>query len=129
MANVSHATLTDPNLHEPKGAATAVASAIYQATGSGSGTWKLPIKKYSITISPAAVAINTTAEQLFTCAGLVAATDTIISVNKPTAQAGLGIVGWRVSADNQIGIVFSNNTAGAITPTAAQAYSILAHRT
>lgn len=39
MANVQHSTLTDPNLHEPKGASTAAADQLYRANGSGSGTW------------------------------------------------------------------------------------------
>jgi hypothetical protein len=128
MPNVAHASLTDPNLHEPKGVSTAVVDSIYQANGSGSGSWKFPIKKYSITISPALVAADTTAEQTFTCTGLVAATDSIIGVSKPTAQAGLGIVGWRVSADNTIAITFSNNTVAGITPTASQTYTVFAHR-
>ncbi len=129
MADVAHASLTGANLHEPKGVATATVDYIYQANGSGSGTWKLPIKKYSITLSPAAVNANTSAEQTFTCTGLAAATDTIIGVSKPTAQAGIGIVGWRVSADNTVAITFGNFTAGPITPTASQEYTVFAHRT
>lgn len=39
MANVQHSTLTDPNLHEPKGIAAASADQIYRSNGSGSGTW------------------------------------------------------------------------------------------
>jgi len=39
MANVQHSTLTDPNLHEPKGASTAAADQLYRSNGSGSGTW------------------------------------------------------------------------------------------
>lgn len=39
MANVQHSTLTDPNLHEPKGISTASADQLYRADGSGSGTW------------------------------------------------------------------------------------------
>jgi len=39
MANVNHSVLTDPYLHEPKGAATAVAGAEYVADGAGSGSW------------------------------------------------------------------------------------------
>ena len=39
MANVQHSSLTDPNLHEPKGASTAAASTVYMANGSGSGSW------------------------------------------------------------------------------------------
>ena len=80
----------------------------------------------SVTLSPASVAINTTAEQTFTVNGLLAGD--FVSCNKPTAQAGLGIVGCRVSAANTLAITFSNNTAGAITPTAAQVYLILVTR-
>jgi hypothetical protein len=39
MANVQHSSLTDPNLHEPKGISTASANQLYLANGSGSGTW------------------------------------------------------------------------------------------
>lgn len=77
----------------------------------------------SVTISPAAVNANTTAEQTFTVPGL-RTTDVILGVNKPTAQAGLGIVGWRVSAADTIGITFSNNTGAGITPTASQVYLV-----
>jgi hypothetical protein len=76
----------------------------------------------ALTISPASVAANTTAEQLFTVPGVLAGD--LISVSKPTAQAGLGIVGARASAANQIGITFSNNTAAPIVPTASQAYTV-----
>ena len=40
MANVSHASLTGANLHEPKGADTATANKVYVSNGSGSGTWQ-----------------------------------------------------------------------------------------
>lgn len=77
----------------------------------------------TVTLSPAQVAANTTAEQTFTVPGLVVATD-YVSANKPTAQAGLGIVGARVSAADTIAITFSNNTASPITPTASEAYKV-----
>lgn len=82
----------------------------------------------SVTLSPASVAANTTAEQTFTVPG-VNATDVCIDVTKPTAQAGLGIVGCRVSAANTVGITFSNNTASPIVPTAAQVYQFAIIRT
>lgn len=78
----------------------------------------------SVTLSPALVAANTTAEQIFTVPG-VRASDVCVAVSKPTAQAGLGIVGWRVSAENTVAITFSNNTAGGITPTASQVYQFV----
>lgn len=76
----------------------------------------------SASLSPGAVAANTTAEQTFTVNGL--AVGDAMFVNKPTAQAGLGIVGARVSAANTLAITFSNNTGLAITPTAAETYQI-----
>lgn len=75
-----------------------------------------------LTISPAIVAANTTAEQTFTITGL--AVGDVVNVNKPSAQAGLGVVGARVSAANTIAITFSNNTAAGITPTAAELYTV-----
>lgn len=39
MVNVNHSTLTDPYLHEPKGASTATSGSIYIADGVGSGNW------------------------------------------------------------------------------------------
>lgn len=78
--------------------------------------------QHQVALSPASVAANTTAEQTFTVSGLTLGG--VVFVNKPTAQAGLGIVGARVSANNQIAITFSNNTASPIVPTAAEVYNI-----
>lgn len=76
------------------------------------------------TLSPAQVAANTTAEQTFNVPGLRLSSDFISAVSKPTAQAGLGIVGWRVSANDTLAITFSNNTGAGITPTASEDYLI-----
>ncbi len=76
-----------------------------------------------IALSPAIVAANTTAEQTFTCRD-VEAEAILVSVSKPTAQAGLGIVGWRVVSHQVIGITFSNNTISGITPTAGEKYTL-----
>lgn len=95
--------------------------------GKANGTELTQIRLYSATLSPVGVAANTTAEQTFTVTGL-ATSDKVLFVNKPTAQAGLGIVGMRVSAANTLGITFSNNTATSITPTAAEAYLVGAIR-
>lgn len=76
------------------------------------------------TLSPAEVAANTSAEQTFTLKGLRLTTDMIAGVSKPTAQAGLGIVGWRVTANDTLGITFANFTASPITPTTSQVYLV-----
>ena len=79
-----------------------------------------------IALTPAAVGANTTAEQTFTVNG-VQLNDFVV-VNKPTTQAGIGIVGARASAANQVAITFSNNTGGGITPTAGELYLIVVMR-
>ena len=73
-------------------------------------------------LTPALVAANTSAEQSFTNIPKVDTGDMVLSVNKPTAQAGLGIVGVRVVGAGEIAITFANFTAVGITPTAAQTY-------
>jgi hypothetical protein len=91
------------------------------------GTDLMQLKRYTPSLSPAQVAANTTAEQTFTVNG-VAVGDVVVSVNKPTAQAGLGIVGWRVAGNNQVALVFSNNTGSGITPTPAEVYVLVVVR-
>lgn len=39
---IVHSQLTDPQLHEPKGVATASSGSLYFADGEGSGAWKVP---------------------------------------------------------------------------------------
>lgn len=83
-------------------------------------------RAYDVAISPAQVGANTSAEQTFTVTGLT--TDDVVNVNKPTAQAGLAIVGVRVSATNTLAITFGNFTGAGITPTASETYKIVATR-
>jgi hypothetical protein len=71
---------------------------------------------YPVTFTPAAVAANTTAEQALTVTGVAASS--IVWVNKPTTTQGIGIVGYRTSAANVLGITFCNVSASAITPPA-----------
>ena len=80
----------------------------------------------TITISPAAVAANTTAEQIFAAAGV--GVNDIVNVNKPSSQAGLGLAGVRVSSAGNIGITFINATAVAVTPTASEVYQVVGVR-
>ena len=42
MADIEHGVITDPNIHEPKGASTASVGDVYTSDGSGSGTWQRP---------------------------------------------------------------------------------------
>ena len=79
----------------------------------------------SLPVTPVSVAANTTAEQSFTVAGLVAGD--YVGVSKPSLNAGLGIVNARVSAANTLAVTYSNNTASPIVPT-AETYTVLVVR-
>lgn len=74
-----------------------------------------PCVVYSATITPAAVAPNTAAEQTFTAFTSVVA-GSMIWVNKPSITPGLGIGGVRVSGTGSICINYCNSTAATITP-------------
>lgn len=89
--------------------------------GNIQGSWLL-----GVTLSPASVSANTTAEQTFTVQGLL--TTDFVNVSKPTTQAGLGIVNARVSAANTLAIAFANATASPITPTASEVYTVAVDR-
>lgn len=40
---VQHNAITDPDIHEPKGAASAASGKVYKADGTGSGAWEYPV--------------------------------------------------------------------------------------
>jgi len=42
---IQHKLITDPDIHEPKGVATASAGKAYVANGTGSGSWEYPSGK------------------------------------------------------------------------------------
>lgn len=61
---VEHSTITDPNIHEPKGVAAATAGHIYRANGTGSGAWVLLHPRanfhYTDLTTPSVVALTAT---------------------------------------------------------------------
>ena len=80
------------------------------------------------TLSPSAVAGNTSVNQAFTATG-VASTDMVIAFNKPTAQAGLVVGSASVSGANTVQGTFANVTGTTVTPTAAESYQIVTVQT
>ncbi len=66
----------------------------------------------------ASTAANTTAEQDVTVPGL--RVGDVVIVSKPTAQAGIGVAGVRVSDTDTLSIVFNNPTAAGVTATAEE---------
>lgn len=84
---------------------------------------------YSIapSLTPAAVLVSTSAEQIFTVQGLQAG-DQVIEANFSSTQtAGIVITNARVSAANSLAIQFGNMSAATATP-ASGLYSIKVNR-
>jgi len=52
----------------------------------------------------------------------------MILVTKPTEQTGVSVTGARVSAADTVTVIFSNPTAGNLTPTAEEEYSAVVLR-
>ncbi len=63
-------------------------------------------------------AANTCAEQTVTVRGLVVGD--LVYVSKPTAQAGIGVAGVRVSDTDTLSINFNNPTGAGVTATAEE---------
>lgn len=91
----------------------------------GGGTALTKVVVYTPSLTPAAVAANTSAEQTFTVNGL-STSDTVI-VNPPSGTDGLLIGGVRASAANTLAVRWANVTAGALTP-AAGTFRVVAIR-
>lgn len=86
------------------------------------------IVTYQQTLTAVSVATITAAEQALTVGTTAgngpATTDFLAAVNKPTAQAGMGVHTGRISAANTISLAYSNTVAGFLTPTATQVYNV-----
>lgn len=75
----------------------------------------LVIKAFALTLAPAQVAANITAEQTFACVGTQPGD--YINANSLVAQtAGLFISNVRVVTADTVTIAFGNLTGGALTP-------------
>lgn len=91
------------------------------------------ITTYSTTQSPTAVTANTTVASSMTVQTgtgaimLPAATD-LFYINKPTAQAGLGVGNVYCSSSNTLNVSFSNPTGSTVTPTGSEVYKVVAIR-
>ncbi len=93
-----HSALTDPELHEPKGASTAQAGEVYLADGLGSGSWVVP--PYTVTGVIDDVSTASTIYLAIPYAGTVKKVVTVLAGSLTTANA---IVTVRNSAGTSMG--------------------------
>ena len=92
------------------------------------GTLFSAIIVQTVALTPAQVNTVTAPEQTFNTFTSLDAGDIVLSVTKAAHQAGLAIGQCRVTANDTLGIVFINPTAGNITPTAGENYTVVALR-
>ncbi len=83
----------------------------------GGGTALTKAVVYTPNLTPANVAANTTAEQTFTVTGLTTS-DSIAGVALPGHVAGIGLVGYRVSAADTLALQWLNLTGAPLAPPA-----------
>lgn len=82
------------------------------------GNWIL-----GVALTPLGIGASTSGpEQTFTVNGLQLGD--FVDVSKPTVQPGISLGNARVSAANTLAIEFVNTTAGTLTPTAGEVYSV-----
>jgi hypothetical protein len=87
MADLQHSTLTDPDIHEPKGASTAVAGQVYEANGAGSGAW---VSKFQNN----AVIVNSMSDFPAPSGGVITlAADTLYILGAPVSTGDRFVVG------------------------------------
>ena len=101
MANVSHSTLTDPYLHEPKGAGAATDGTSYVSDGAGSGAWERihgwgQYQDSRTTVGTPAQNIATGARTKFVCNG------SFLTVERLPSDASVPL--WSVSNNQHVPI-------------------------
>lgn len=86
----------------------------------------LKVYAVQVSIDVTSKSAATSAEQDITVTG-VEVGDIVLAINKPSLNAGLGVVNARVKSANTIAITYMNATAGAIDP-AAETYTLVIGR-
>lgn len=105
---IEHSTITDPDLHEPKGVAAATANKIYVSNGSGSGSWAKLNEVDNMDFSVAAknkFGWNDVADSLYTSGApkaIVSGTRTKITNNASASQTDITRLGsiWSTADNN-----------------------------
>jgi hypothetical protein len=78
---IEHSNIPDAQLHETKGAASALNGQLLEALGDGTAEFKTVLRRLSFTISPTVVNAHSTSEQTFPVVGVLADDDYIKQTN------------------------------------------------
>ena len=117
MATINHKDIPDGERHEPKGVSTATAGQVYVASGSGSGSWRFLISKFTASLTPTAVTGHSSSEQVYTVTGITTS-QTLLNVIPPSNTDGAVIGSARITGANEVTVVWGNVTSTNKTPPA-----------
>jgi len=114
MANVNHSALTDPYLHEPKGAATATSGQVYVANGSGSGTWttKESLIELSVEGYVENISASSTVYVPIPFAGTIAKVVTVLEASIGSADSTITVSNAAAASMGTITVAFTGSAAG-----------------
>jgi hypothetical protein len=118
-----HSTIADPDIHEPKGAASATSNQVYVADGGGSGTWTDLTKYYALTIELDDISTSSSSYVAVPYNGTVTKVTAVLHDTIATADATLTskINGTDITTGS-LTVAFSGSAGGDVdetTPTAA----------
>jgi hypothetical protein len=117
MATINHKDIPDGERHEPKGAATATAGQVYVASGSGSGTWRSIISKFTASLTPTVVSAHTNSVQVYTVTGITTS-QTLLNIIPPSTTGDTVIGSARITAANEVTVTWGNVQNSNRTPPA-----------
>jgi hypothetical protein len=110
MADVQHASLTDPYLHEPKGAASANAGEVYVADGAGSGDWSA--RQYTINTFIADVSSSETVYVPIPYSGTVVKVVSVLEGAITVADATVTVSNSSAASMGTLTIAYTSSAAG-----------------
>jgi hypothetical protein len=110
MADVQHSSLTDPNLHEPKGASSANAGEVYVADGAGSGDWSA--RQYTLNALIADVSSAETVYVPIPYSGTVVKVVSVLEGALTVADATVTVSDSSAASMGTLTIAFTSSAAG-----------------
>ena len=111
---IEHNAITDPDIHEPKGAAAASAGEVYIADGAASGAWT-DLQAETPMVYSTKIADISTAETVYvpvTHNGAISAVYTVIDGAIATADATLTVKNAAGATVGTITVAFTGSAAG-----------------
>jgi hypothetical protein len=110
MADVQHSSLTDPNLHEPKGASSANAGEVYVADGAGSGDWSA--RQYTLNALIANVSSSETVYVPIPYSGIVVKVVSVLEGALTVADATVTVSDSSAASMGTLTISYTSSAAG-----------------